>query len=168
MILVGVSHCTERFFPMRRLVALLLPFLLVVGCTRSASPPPTLYSLSGKVTVGAANTPLKAGIIVFHPIKDGKVVTKGVMEPWAEVKEGSFSLTDPLGAPAGTYRVTVEPPPNTAGPAPKDKDKDKDKDKSKTKTTPASPIPKKFQDVNTSTLEAEVKESDNNYTFALK
>jgi hypothetical protein len=76
---------------------------LGVGCQKGG---PTLYPVSGTVTVGSA--PLTGGVLTFHPEDSGG--DKPKPSPTGQVeKDGKYSLTTlgKPGAPLGKYKVTV-------------------------------------------------------------
>src|SRR5262249_32715820 len=87
-----------------------------VGCDGG----PTLYPVSGKVTIGDA--PLTMGVVMFVP--DTAKGNKEAVGPLAAIEsDGSYKLTTngKGGAPAGWYKVTVStntPPKEGATSAP--------------------------------------------------
>lgn len=97
-------------------------------------------------TVTLKGQPLSAGVVrIYSP--DDRISTAYVQP------DGSFAVTDVL---PGTVRVAVLPSNTTSMPSPKDKDA---KGRPKKPAAPGvdekgarSPIPKKYQDVNTSGL----------------
>jgi hypothetical protein len=84
---------------------LLLPFALVVlsGC---GAKPVAVFPVSGKVAV--AGKPVASALVVFHP----EGAPADAPRPRATTgPDGTFTVTfadGRTGAPAGTYRVTVE------------------------------------------------------------
>ena len=87
--------------------------LVLVGCGGGGGPPaPTgpKGSVKGKVTY--SGKPVTTGTLVVDN-------EKGFIASSPLGKDGTFELKGPQGAslPAGTYKVGVTPPPNTAPPA---------------------------------------------------
>jgi hypothetical protein len=81
---------------------------VLVGCALLASGcGPSKYPVTGTVYL-EDGTPLKLGKVVFHPQGEGvKVSCAGEIEN-GKFRMGTASKAD--GVPAGTYKITVDPP----------------------------------------------------------
>jgi hypothetical protein len=117
------------------------------------------YPVSGKV-VFADGQPVTAGQITFEPLDDKAGWTaSGPIE-----SDGSFAVssTDKLtGAKPGKYRVVITPPEEEAGLV------EGEDGEGKAPTRPAT-IDPKFQNSETTSLEAEVKPQSNTFTFTVE
>ena len=120
--------------------------LTLIGCAPAEKAEPPKSKVTGKITFN--NQPVKEGSVVFENKEEGHLAS-GV------IKDGAFTLP---AAPIGKYKVFVTPPP-----APPSSDPAKP-------NPPPDPadIPKKYRDVATSDLTAEVKAGDNTVTLEMK
>lgn len=118
------------------------------------------YPVSGKI-VFADGQPVTAGLITFEPVdtKDGWAAS-GPIE-----SDGSFEVatTDKLnGAKPGKYRVVITPPEGEG-------DEVEGEGEGETRVVlPPANIDPKFQTVETTSLEAEVKPESNTFTFTVE
>jgi hypothetical protein len=90
------------------LVALLFGLVAVSGCGDGRT-----YPVQGKVVYLEDGSPFPGGLIVFDPVDESmpRVGPRGEIQP-----DGSFRIStyrDEDGAPEGTYRVLIVPPPPT-------------------------------------------------------
>jgi hypothetical protein len=135
--------------------------VMLAGCGAGAG---GTYPVSGKV-VYADGQPVKAGLITFEPVdtKDGWAAS-GPIE-----SDGSFEVasTDKLtGAKPGKYRVVITPPEGEGAEA---EVADEGTDVGATKVVlPPATIDPKYQTVETTSLEADVKPQSNTFTFTVE
>jgi hypothetical protein len=109
---------TRRFrqarpaFALGSLLSLALAILAVLpGCGGVGISTATAYPVKGKVLL-ADGSPLKEGKIIFLPKEANGMPAKGDIGP-----DGTFSLKtadDREGAPAGVYKVRIEPAASSA------------------------------------------------------
>lgn len=125
--------------------------VFMAGCGQkfNTTPPPKRYPVKGKVLF-ASGTPLSGGLIRFHP------KTKLGAQALGEIgADGSFQLTtlEPNdGAVPGSYTVSINPHVKDGHFI----------------EVPASRFPPKFGSPDTSGLNAEVEEKDNELKIVLK
>ena len=125
----------------RRCIALLLALpLALTGCGGGWG------AATGSVTLDG--TPLKDGVITFHPAGGGAAA-------YGTLKDGSFAISTGQkdGLAAGKYKVTV-----SASTIPKEG----------TSETAKLLTPAKYAKAETTDLEAEVKSGSNSFTFDMK
>jgi hypothetical protein len=84
---------------MRAWSLLLLIVALVAGCGRREYEGPQRFPISGKVN--ADGEPIQMGVISFVPEDKGGRVSGG------PVKDGAYSVEEPMGPTAGKYRVQI-------------------------------------------------------------
>lgn len=140
-------------------VAVAAALTALAGCGGGAG---GTYPVSGKV-VYADGQPVKAGLITFEPADDKNGwAASGPIE-----SDGSFTVasTDKLtGAKPGKYRVVITPP---EGEGAEDEGTDEGEGGAKVVLPPAT-IDPKYQTVETTSLEAEVKPQSNTFTFTVE
>jgi hypothetical protein len=125
--------------------------VFVAGCGPkfNTTPPPKVYPVKGKVLL-AGGEPVSGGIITFHPKNRLGHEASGEIG-----RDGSFQLTTIVkddGALPGSYTVSVNPYFKDG----------------RVTTVPASPVPPKFGEPETSGLTVEVEEQDNYLKIELK
>jgi hypothetical protein len=133
----------------------ILAAFAATGCGQSGAPPVVnVFEVKGKVLL-ANQKPLSKGRVSFVPTQEPFLLSSASVAP-----DGSFSLTtgdSGAGAPAGTYKVRVEPdgpPPVVQG------------NRANPKTLP---FPPKYLDEDSSGLTAIVKAEPNQLSpFVLK
>ena len=140
------------------LVAGVLSF--VAGCGSGVRPIDGSVPVSGTVTFNGQ--PLEQGMVRFAPESGGKA-----QPATGQIKNGKFTMLTTASSPGavvGKYKVSIisnkpfTPPPLKPGTPPDPK----------AKFEPESLIPKKYNDIKTSGLEADVKAAVTSLTFALQ
>ena len=130
------------------------------GCGSGVRPIDGSVPVSGTVTFNGQ--PLEQGMVRFAPEGGGKT-----QPATGQIKNGKFTMQTTASSPgvvAGKYKVSIisnkpfTPPPLKPGTPPD----------SKTKLEPESLIPKKYNDIKTSGLEADVTAAVTALTFALQ
>ncbi len=123
--------------------------LAVAGCGSSEP----LGTISGTVTHNGQ--PVEAGIVSFYNTETGKVGQ-------AELQPGGTYEIDTVkgGLEPGQYQVAIMPPTETTT--------DSSTGEVTHETQEVSNIPKKYRDVRTSELSAQVEDGNNNFDFALE
>jgi hypothetical protein len=76
-----------------------LLFILLAGCGSRDYAGDRRFPVSGKVTVDGK--PMEFGVISFLPQGEGGRVTGG------PIKDGNYSVEEPMGPTAGKYRVEI-------------------------------------------------------------
>ena len=140
------------------LVAGVLSF--VAGCGSGVRPIDGSVPVSGTVTFNGQ--PLEQGMVRFAPESGGKA-----QPATGQIKNGNFTMLTTASSPGvvvGKYKVSIisnkpfAPPALKPGTPPDPK----------AKFEPESLIPKKYNDIKTSGLEADVKAAVTSLTFALQ
>ena len=140
------------------LVAGVLSF--VAGCGSGVRPIDGSVPVSGTVTFNGQ--PLEQGMVRFAPESGGKA-----QPATGQIKNGKFTMLTTASSPGvvvGKYKVSIisnkpfAPPALKPGTPPDPK----------AKFEPESLIPKKYNDIKTSGLEADVKAAVTSLTFALQ
>jgi hypothetical protein len=92
------------FKPVRLLALLAFTVVAATGCSKSEPDRKPTFAITGKVLDGTK--PIANATVVFHPVGESGVKPRGKTDA-----NGDFVLTTydgGDGAPAGSYRVTIE------------------------------------------------------------
>jgi hypothetical protein len=128
-----------------------LPLVFCVCACASFPAPPKTYAVTGRV-VYADGTPVRAGLVSFHPQGAG-------VECDAELdKDGRFTLKsygEQPGTVPGKYKVSINPTWPTRQPA-------------DAKSESLRRVAKKYWSAGTTDLLVEVKDQDNHFDLKLR
>jgi hypothetical protein len=120
--------------------------LATAGCAKQLPETPKPVPVRGKVLL-PGNQPLHGGIITFHPLANPP--DRRYMGQAFPKRDGTFALTtlrEGDGVAPGLYRVTISP-----------------REEGEPKGSNANLIPKKYHADDTSPLQVEVKEGENDF-----
>lgn len=131
--------------------------VVVSGCGENKPPPGAPFAkpspAGGNIRLGDGS-PLKGGIITFHPVEvevgdQIRFEGSGLVDAQGKYKIG-FNGNN-LGVPPGEYKVTINP-----------------RDYQELKGSNSTRIPKSYREQSTTPLVRTVKEEDNVFNFDLK